>query len=103
MTDDRKTGPMRWVKGAMLKHMPLMITCAEFESVILAYLEDELPARQRAVFDFHLRICRECRDYLAAYQRTVEIGKAAFEEPDAAVPDSVPEDLIEAVLAARRT
>lgn len=103
MTDGRRTGPTRWMKGMMLKHMPLMITCAEFESFILAYLEDELPARERAVFDLHLKICRECRDYLAAYRRTVEVGKKTFEEPAAPVPDAVPEDLIKAVLAARQT
>ena len=98
-----RPSPMRWMKGMMLKHMPLMITCAEFESFILAYLEDELPARERAVFDLHLKICRECRDYLAAYRRTVEVGKKTFEEPAAPVPDAVPEDLIKAVLAARQT
>ncbi len=91
----------RWIKGRMERHLPLMITCEEFEGFVLAYLEDELPQRQRSVFEFHLKICRECRDYLAAYRRTVELGKAAFAEPSAAVPDTVPEDLIKAVLDAR--
>ena len=92
----------RWIKGMMLRRMPLMITCEEFESFILAYLEDELPGRQRRVFEFHLKICRECRDYLAAYRRTVELGKAAFAESAAPLPESVPEDLVKAVLEARR-
>ena len=79
-----------------------MLTCTEFESFILAYLEDELPGRQRRVFEFHLKICRECRDYLAAYRCTVALGKAAMrEDPSAPVPDAVPEDLIKAVLDAR--
>lgn len=91
----------RWIKGMMERHMPMMITCAVFEGFVLAYLEDELPRRQRAVFEFHLKICRECRDYLAAYRRTVELGKAAFGDPSAEVPDTVPEDLIKAVLDAR--
>ncbi|NNG04962.1 MAG: zf-HC2 domain-containing protein [Inquilinus sp.] len=93
--------PLRRIKGMILKRMPLMVTCEEFESFILAYLEDELPRRQRVVFEFHLKICRECRDYLAAYRRTVELGRAAFADPSAAVPDTVPEDLIAAVLDAR--
>ena len=91
----------RWIKGMMERHMPMMITCEQFEDFVLAYIEDELPRRQRSVFEFHLKICRECRDYLAAYRRTVELGKAAFAEPSAPLPDTVPEDLIKAVLDAR--
>jgi anti-sigma factor RsiW len=85
----------------MLKHMPLMITCRQFEDFILAYLEGELPEKQRFVFELHLKVCRECRDYLAAYRRTIEISKRVFENPDRAVPDEVPEDLVKAVLDAR--
>ena len=92
----------RRLKGMMLKHMPLMITCEDFESFILAYLEGELPDRQRRLFEIHMKICRECRDYLAAYRRTVALGKAALSENGSApMPDSVPEDLIKAVLDAR--
>ncbi len=93
--------PMKWLHGMMLNHMPLMITCREFEDFILAYLEGELPNRQRFVFELHLKVCRECRDYLAAYRRTIEVAKRAFDEQNAPVPDDVPEDLIKAVLAAR--
>ncbi len=96
-----RSGPMKWLRGMMLNHMPLMITCREFEDFILAYLEGELPGRQRFVFDLHLKVCRECRDYLAAYRRTVAVTKRAFDDDDAPVPDAVPEDLIKAVLAAR--
>lgn len=93
--------PMKWLHGMMLNHMPLMITCREFEAFILAYLEGELSGRQRFVFDMHLKVCRECRDYLVAYRRTIEVAKRAFDDEDAPVPDNVPEDLIKAVLAAR--
>lgn len=93
--------PLRWMRGMMQKHMPLMITCQQFEDFILAYLEGELPKRQQFVFELHLKICLECRDYLAAYRRTVEVSKRAFEEPEQPVPDEVPEDLVKAILAAR--
>lgn len=92
----------RRIKGAMLSGLPLMINCRQFESFILDYLEDALPERQRAIFEFHLRICRECHDYLAAYRRTVETGKAAFADPAGALPDEVPDDLVKAVLEARK-
>ncbi len=101
MINRLKTEMMRWAKGQMLKRMHRMITCREFEDFVLQYLDDELSVRQRAMFEFHLRICRECREYLAAYQRTVEIGRAAFKDANEAVPEDVPEDLIKAILEAR--
>ena len=91
-----------FMQGVMFKYMPLMISCKEFEEFILGYLEDRLPAGQRRVFELHLKICPECRDYLAAYRRSIEIGKVVFQEPSAPVPDDVPEDLVEAILQARR-
>lgn len=92
----------RRMKGLMLRNLPLMIDCEQFESFLIDYLEGDLPDRQRAVFEFHLKICRECRDYLAAYRRTIEVGKAAFIDPQADLPDDVPDDLVKAVLEARK-
>lgn len=92
---------VQWMRGMMLNHMPLMITCREFEDFILAYIEGELPAKQRRIFDLHLKVCRECRDYLAAYKRTMEVSRHAYDEPFAPVPESVPEDLVTAILEAK--
>lgn len=92
---------MRWLKGLMLKHMHKMITCAEFESFVLQYLDGELPEKQLVVFELHLKICRECREYLAAYRRSMEITEAVSRQADAPVPQDVPEDLIKAILEAR--
>ena len=94
-------GLTRRLKGMMLKRMHGMITCVEFEEFVLSYLEGELPERQKRIFEWHLRICRECREYLAAYKRTIEIGKAVLGPANEPVPDDVPEDLIRAVLDAR--
>ncbi len=91
----------RRLKGMMQKGLPLMITCRQFEDFILAYLEEELPERQNFVFELHLKVCRECRDYLAAYRRTIELSKRAFEDPEGPLPAAVPEDLVKAILAAR--
>ena len=101
MAQTPRRQPMRWIRGMMLNHMPLMITCRQFEDFILAYLEGELPERQRFVFELHLKVCRECRDYLAAYRRTIEVSKQALADRDGSVPDDVPEDLVKAVLASR--
>ena len=89
------------MKAKLMQHGPLMITCQEFEALILDYLDNRLPRRDRLLFDLHLRMCSKCREYLADYRRTIELGKSAFADPDARVPDSVPEDLVRAVMAAR--
>ena len=91
----------RFLKGKMMRHMPDMITCVEFEGFILSYLEGTLPEVQRRRFEWHIRFCRECRKYLVAYRRTVELEKAVFADPGAQVPGDVPEDLVQAVLKAR--
>ena len=92
---------MHKTKGWMMRHVHLMITCEELESFILDYLDGHLSARQRFVFDLHMKMCKECRAYLSAYQRTIALGKAAFGDPAAPVPDDVPEDLVRAILEAR--
>jgi anti-sigma factor RsiW len=101
MINRLKTRMMRWAKGQMLKRMHRMITCREFEDFVQQYLDDELPSPQLAMFELHLHICRECRDYLAAYRRSLEIGRAAFKADDESLPEDVPEDLIKAILESR--
>lgn len=100
MTAPKKTIKRR-IHGVMFK-LPLMITCNEFEDFILAYLEDELSSGQRAIFKMHLSVCRECRDYLKAYEASMELTKATMTTEETALPESVPEDLVAAVLAARK-
>jgi len=88
------------IRGQMFR-LPFMLTCGQVEDFLLDYFEGDLPRGQRLIFELHLAMCRECRDYLTAYRKTVELGKAAFPRPDAPVPDEVPEDLVQAILAAR--
>jgi len=89
-------------KKAMF-YLPMMITCRQFEDFLIDYLEGDLSARQKFVFELHLKVCRECRDYLAAYKRVVEVSARAGNagEMDASLPP-VPTDFINAVLAARK-
>jgi anti-sigma factor RsiW len=92
---------IRFLKGAMMHYMPGMITCAEFDDFIVGYLDGTLPEKVRRLFEFHIRYCRECREYLLAYRRTVELEKAAFRASEAQLPEDVPEDLIQAILKSR--
>lgn len=102
MSVQQKPGLMRRIKGFMMKHMHGMISCREFEDFILRYLDGELPARQTNLFEWHMRMCRECREYLAAYKQAIELGKAVLGPADEAVPADVPDDLIKAVLDSRK-
>ena len=76
------------------------MTCREFVDFLMAYLDRELEATQRSVFDEHMDACPPCREYLATYEQTIRAGKLACGE-DAEPPADAPESLIRAILAAR--
>ncbi len=90
------------IRSIMFK-LPLMITCAEFEEFIIAYLDGSLGNRQRRIFEFHLAVCRECRNYLAAYRSAMTVTRDVLDAETANTLEDVPEDLVSAVLAARTT
>jgi anti-sigma factor RsiW len=81
---------------------PPAITCAELDAFIVDYLDGELSVKETAVFERHLAACPHCWSFLAAYRRTIATGRQAFAAADAAPPPEVPDDLVAAVLAARR-
>ena len=78
------------------------MTCRELSEFLMEYVSGELPPDQRQAFAEHLEACPECVTYLKSYEDTVKLGKAAFRSPNERVPDEVPEELVQAVLAARR-
>lgn len=90
----------RRLMGLMFR-LPGMITCREFEAFIADYLEGGLSPRERRLFEIHLKVCRECRDYLAAYRASMEAARLGLSNQVSALPDDVPEDLVAAVLASR--
>ena len=89
------------LKATFMEHAPFMINCREFEDFMSMYFDGSLPRAQIRIFELHLKVCRECRDYLTAYREAMVVGKIVFNEPDASVPDEVPEDLVKAILDAR--
>ncbi len=85
-----------------MKYAPGQMTCSEFEGFLLDYYEGRLSSRERYVFEIHMRVCPMCRVYFESYLRTIELlGPRLFEDADASVPSDIPEELIEAILAAR--
>jgi anti-sigma factor RsiW len=77
------------------------VTCRELADFIADYLAGELPPASNATFEHHLDLCTNCRRYLTSYEETVKLGKRAFDDEDALVPPEVPEQLVQAILAAR--
>jgi anti-sigma factor RsiW len=78
------------------------MTCRELADFLSDYLSGELPGATRAEFDRHLGVCPNCRTYLASYKSTADLGRRAFEDPEAEVPRDVPADLIKAILESRK-
>ena len=76
-----------------------MLTCKQFDAFIVDYLEGRLPFSTRLSMRLHLALCWRCRAYLRKYRRTIELGQSVFGDPDQAVPDEVPDELVKAVLA----
>jgi anti-sigma factor RsiW len=79
------------------------VTCREFADFMADYLTGELSEAIRAAFDHHLAVCPNCQRYLTSYRETVTLGKAAFAAADAPVPAQVPEELVQAILSARKS
>jgi anti-sigma factor RsiW len=78
------------------------MTCRDFIEFLMQYLSGELSEAERKEFDHHLSICRACVAYVKAYRQTVELGRTAFVPSESQVPADVPEELIGAILSARR-
>ena len=78
------------------------MTCREFTEFIAQYLAGELPSSQREPFDRHLRLCVNCVRYVEQYRQTIEMSRSAFDDEQDALPADVPEELVEAILRARK-
>jgi anti-sigma factor RsiW len=79
--------------------MSAIPTCREVITFLADYLANELPPERRASFERHLALCESCVDYIAMYESTIRLARAAATAPDLRVVD-MPEDLVIAILAA---
>ena len=73
-----------------------MITCAELEELVADYLDGLLSEAKRRDLERHVSCCGACRDFLAAYRRTVWVAKKALET--SSHPGQAPERLVQAIL-----
>ena len=79
------------------------MTCRELADFISDYLAGELPAEIRAPFEYHLSRCPNCVKYIASLKSTIELSRRAFEQSTVDPPLPMPEDLVTAIRAARRS
>jgi anti-sigma factor RsiW len=75
--------------------------CRECVEFLIDYLEGELPAEQAAAFQEHLELCPPCVEYVATYQRTIEVGRICCHHEQQSPPD-MPEPLVQAILKSLR-
>ena len=80
------------------------MSCNDVASVLDTHRTARLAPAERAKIDAHLAACPDCVHYLDSYKTTITLGKSICdpEDADAPVPDDVPEELVQAVIAARR-
>ncbi len=80
------------------------IKCSELIDFIADYLSNELPASERSEFDRHLKVCPPCQVYLKTYEETIRACRAA--EGGGAIPcgtpPPIPEELVRAIMAAKK-
>jgi anti-sigma factor RsiW len=78
------------------------MTCREFVDFLMEYLDGELPAESKSVFETHLEKCPPCGAYLHNYEQTVRMAADMVDcEEQDALPEA-PEALVQAVLRARK-
>ncbi len=69
------------------------LTCQELVEIVTDYLEGTMSAAERARFEDHLQICRNCRTYLDQMRQTIRtLGTL----PEDSIPAPVQADLLEA-------
>ena len=79
------------------------MSCKEAVAFLADYLEGNLTWRQRLMFELHLMLCRNCRTYLESYSRTVQLAKGLKNASSAEGIPPIPEELVRAILASRRS
>jgi len=75
------------------------LTCREMTDFLGDYLDGSLALAERCLFDKHLADCPECVAYLRSYAETIRLARQTRE--DDSLSDTIPDELVRAILAAR--
>jgi anti-sigma factor RsiW len=69
---------------------PIGMTCQQLIELVTDYLENSLPADDRARFELHLSVCPGCVDYLEQMRETIDAtGRLREDSLDPAVRDAL--------------
>lgn len=77
------------------------MNCRETIDLLSEYLDGALPWRRRALVWIHLRLCRDCRNYVASFRRTLVLARATARDVASDPPPAIPDELVQAIQAAR--
>lgn len=78
------------------------MTCKELIDFLMDYVDGDLPPSEQQRFEHHLELCTDCTAYVTSYRETVRLGKMLCRPGKDELPDDIPEDLVQAILEARR-
>jgi anti-sigma factor RsiW len=76
------------------------LSCRELVEFLDDYVEERLPVERLAVFERHIAVCGDCREYIAGYRRAPGAARAALCDEGLA---PLPEDLVRAIVAALKS
>jgi predicted anti-sigma-YlaC factor YlaD len=75
--------------------------CRDATDFLADYVDGTLTATVHETFELHLGRCPNCRQFLVQYRATIQAGRFACDDPSIAA--ALPEDLLQAILAAIRS
>jgi anti-sigma factor RsiW len=75
-----------------------MMTCREILDFLMEYLDGNLSAAQRAMFEEHFAVCPSCVAYLHNYRQTMKLVRSVRCKYK---PEGISEELLQKVVAAR--
>lgn len=75
------------------------LTCQDFVNFLSDYIDGDLKEQQKCVFDDHVGVCSDCRNYLDSYKKTMKLASSVVAND--ALSDDVPPELIKAIFASR--
>jgi len=97
LLQSKKVGPfIKKFGGAMLRHIPGMITCAQFEEFLIDYSDNRLTPSQIKLFERHMKLCPMCKTAFKSYLKTIELGQAICKCDQSFI--DAPQELINAIL-----
>jgi anti-sigma factor RsiW len=79
-----------------------MFSCRELVDSLMACLDGTLPRERRSEIEAHLATYSSCVAYMNSYRRSIKLSKESAKPPEDSPAAQMPEQLIRAILAARK-